>query len=70
MQGPTVQARATFTERGVLCILLPILVEANLTMKPSLPLGECPPHAHTQLLSLAEVEARLEEGLPDKVSGG
>lgn len=69
MQGPTVQARATFTARGVLCILLPILVEANLTMKPSLPLGECPP-PHTQLLSLAEVEARLEEGLPDKVSGG
>lgn len=38
-------------------------------MRPSLPLGECP-HTHTQLLSLAEVEARLEEGLPDKVSGG
>lgn len=67
LQGPTVQARATFTERGVICLLLPILVEANLTMKPSLPLG---PHTHTQLLSLAEVEARLEEGLPDKVSGG
>lgn len=49
---------------------LPVLLEANLRMRPSLPLEECPPHAHTQLLSLAEVEARLEEGLPDKVSGG